>query len=80
MRGACQICNYETEITEYPFGVKANGQSKWLCAVCAKTPAGGIPDVEGRYTDGEKAILKTLAWGINFLADALRENTGQGGA
>ena len=74
----CDSCGWETDaLTECSAWARTRGhgpntpdeqkQWGWMCEVCRHTMAGNAYCYPDQYSDS--AVLRTVAWGINYLAD-----------
>ena len=77
----CDSCGWETtaliETDAYartpghgPFTPNEEKTWAWLCEVCRSTNAGNAYRFPRQYEN--KEVLATIAWGINYLAAAIR--------
>lgn len=69
----CYSCGFATaDLKSYPRRrIPSTDERKWLCGLCASTPAGTAYDYPEQYPD--RASIKTICYVGNVLLKAMRE-------
>lgn len=71
----CESCGYETTALKSYGDRRLNAEINhkvWLCWVCACTEAGNAFLFPEQHRH-DRSVIKTIAWGINYLRDSMKE-------